>query len=579
MVGKRYRFVYFLLSLVFFFFCARLFYVQLVKHDEYVSAANSVRVKQYELLAKRGEIYMKSGENEVVPAVLNERTWTIFVDPSYVINRDKAQAKLTEILGDKLIVSWDDVWKDLTNMYVEVAKGVDYDTVAAVKKANIQGVGQKETSKRVYPRGEMAAQVLGFVNAEGVGSGLEGAQNDRLSGKNGLLKTVTDVNEIPLSLGDENVEIPAQDGETLVLTLDENVQRESEKALKRIYDTYEGKIKNASVVIMNPQNGQIYSMATYPSFNPEYYYKVTDGNVFRNIPADSPYEPASICKTFTYATAINEGVISPEDTYVNTGHTDVDDITIQNALGSMAHLGTITFQTALDYSLNTGTVEVVRRLGSDGTISYQARSTIYDYLTNHYSLGKNTGSGLYEADGVIISPDDAEGNAVRYSNMSFGQGMNITMIQVLAGFSSVVNGGTYYKPTIIAGTMQNGQYVPDELKGADHQAVSAETSATMRRMLQEVRSYNGGDNDPAGYIIGAKTGTGETLNEDGTYTSDKTIVGIAGFGMSSKEGSLPEYTILVRLDGETFLWGYEAADVFTQLSNYMIEYLRIAPGA
>ena len=168
---------------------------------------------------------------------------------------------------------------------------------------------------------------------------------------------------------------------------------------------------------------------------------------------------------------------------------------------------------------------------------------------------------------------------MRYSNMSFGQGMNITMIQVLAGFSSVVNGGTYYKPTIIAGTMQNGQYVPDELKGADHQAVSAETSATMRRMLQEVRSYNGGDNDPAGYIIGAKTGTGETLNEDGTYTSDKTIVGIAGFGMSSKEGSLPEYTILVRLDGETFLWGYEAADVFTQLSNYMIEYLRIAPGA
>lgn len=581
MVKVRYRILSIAVFLMVAVFGVRLFLVQILNHGEYVDTANSVRVKKYELLAKRGEIFMKSGEDEVVPLVLNERTWTIFVDPSYVINRDKVQAKLTEILGDQLIVDWDkNVWNDLTNMYVEVAKNVDYDTVSAIKKEGLQGVGQKETSRRVYPRNELAAQVVGFINAEGVGTGVEGAQNESLSGENGSLKTVTDVNDIPLSLGDENVEVPAKDGESLVLTLDENVQRESEKALKDIYDEYQGGIRHASVVVMNPQNGQIYSMANYPTFNPQEYYNVADGSLFVNTPTDSPYEPASICKTFTYATAIDQGKINPEDTYVNTGHTQVEDISIQNAGGSLQQTGTITFQTALNYSLNTGSVEVLRRIGNN-SIDDSARWTLYNYLTDNFALGKATGVGLYEASGTIISPAELEGNAVRYSNMSFGHGMNLTMVQVLAGFSSIVNGGEYYKPTVLAGKMVDGEYVPNPENAPDHRAVSESTSATMRQMLATVRdqSWNGGNDDPAGYIIGSKTGTGETLNDDGAYTSDKTVVGVAGYGMSSREGAMPEYTILVRVDGETLLWGSEAIKVFTRLSNYMIEYLRIQPGA
>ena len=581
MVKARYRVLSIAVFLMVAVFGARLFSVQVLQHDDYVDTANSVRVKKYELLAKRGEIFMKSGEDEVVPLVLNERTWTIFVDPSYVINRDKVQSRLTEILGDQLIVDWDkNVWSDLTNMYVEVAKNVDYNTVSAIKKEGLQGVGHKETSRRVYPRNELAAQVVGFINAEGVGTGIEGAQNKRLAGKNGSLKTVTDVNDIPLSLGDENVKVPAEDGESLVLTLDENVQRESEKALKDIYDEYKGAIRHASIVVMNPQNGQIYSMANYPTFNPEEYYKVMDASLFTNTPTDSPYEPASICKTFTYATAVDQGKIRPDDTYVNTGHTQVEDIVIQNAGGSMRQLGEITYQTALNYSLNTGSVDVLRKIGNN-SIDEQARWTLYNYLTDNFSLGKATGLGLYEAPGTIISPAEQEGNAVRYSNMSFGQGMNLTMVQVLAGFSSIVNGGEYYKPTILAGKMVNGEFVANDPNDVDHRAVSTETSTTMRQMLATVReqSWNGGDDDPDGYIIGSKTGTGETLNDDGTYTSEKTVVGVAGFGMSSREGAMPEYTILVRVDGETLLWGSEAIKVFTRLSNYMIEYLRIQPGA
>ena len=318
-------------------------------------------------------------------------------------------------------------------------------------------------------------------------------------------------------------------------------------------------------------------MATYPSFDPEHYYEVTDSDLFRNYPADNPYEPASICKTFTYAAAINEGAISPNDTYFNAGNTQVEDITIYNAGRSMIDYGTINFYTALNHSLNTGSVEVLRRIGG-GSINDKARYTLYNYLTTNFSLGQTTDSGLYEAPGTIISPDEDEGNAVRYSNMSFGQGMNLTMLQVLAGFSSVVNGGHYYKPTIIAGEMVDGNFVANEARGIDHESVSGETSAQMRDMLAHVRGANGGANDKPGYIVGVKTGTGETLNDDGTYTSEKTIVGVAGYGMSSREGAMPEYTILVRVDGNSLLWGSEALQAFTRLSNYMIEYLRIAPG-
>ena len=201
---------FFLLSLIpvgiFLIFFARLVFIQVINHDAYVKEATKLRVKSRTLYAKRGQIYFKSGATGVVPAVLNERTWLIFVDPSYVADKNKVQVELDKILGDQMITSWDNVWKDMSLGYVPVAKDVNYETVTKVKEANLQGVGQQETSKRIYPQNTMAAQVLGFVNGEGVGSGIEGALNDRLSGKDGLLKTVTDVNSIPLSIGDENIE-------------------------------------------------------------------------------------------------------------------------------------------------------------------------------------------------------------------------------------------------------------------------------------------------------------------------------------------------------------------------------------
>lgn len=571
-------------------FITTLFFIQIVEHDQHVRDANAMRVKQYELLAKRGEVYFMDGKDNVSPAIMNERTWTIFVDPNFIIknagsngvlSKEKVQEKLTEILGDKMVTTWDKVWADENNMYVEIAKHVDYDMASKIKESGLRGVGRKETSRRVYPNGTLGAQLLGFTNAEGVGSGVEGALNDRLAGKNGMLKTVTDVNEIPLSVGDENIEIAAQDGENVVLTIDENIQREAEKVLKKTVENHKGGISAASALVMEPTTGKVLAMANYPTYNPGEYWKEKDANVYVNRVSETPYEPASVCKPFTYAAAINEGKLNPDETYTNTGKTEVGDRIINNAYGTATRNGVITFRKALDYSLNTGSVEVLRKMGDGKNITKAARTTLYNYLYDKFGLGHKTGFELYEAAGKIISPDDVsgEGNAVRYANMTFGQGMNLTMLQVASGFSSLINGGNYYAPTVIAGKYENGKLIAAEQKAPVRKTVSAGTSAEMRKMLIEVRGANGGQNDPAGYRIGVKTGTAETINpKTGAYWSGKTNASALGFGGSNSDGALPSYVIMIRLDGETLLWGsLDAIPVFTELSNYMLQYLRIEP--
>ena len=559
-------------------FVARLFFIQIINHDKYVSEADSMRIKRRELIAKRGEIYMMSGINkETTPLVMNERTWTIFVDPSYVDDKNKVQVELQEILGNQMITSWEKVWSNMENMYVEVAKNVNYDTVVKIKNANLKGVGRKETSRRVYPAGSLAAQVVGFINAEGVGTGIEGSLNKRLTGKNGMLRTVTDVNSIPLSIGDDNVEIPAKDGENIVLTLDENIQRKVERVLKNSVDGSNGAAKSASALVMDPNSGKIWAMANYPTFDPAEYYKVKDASLFTNRTTESAYEPASVCKPFTYAMAINEGKLDPDDSYYNYGYTKVGDRIMKNATGTENQVGKRTFREALDHSLNTGSIQALRSIGGEN-IPKTARTTMYDYLYNRFGLGHTTGVQLYEATGKIYSPEEDEGNAVRYANMTFGQGMSLTMVQVAAGFSSVINGGKYYKPTIVAGTMKNGTFYEDDEPASVRDTVTPLTSSIMRGMLQEVRSVNGGKADKPGYNIGVKTGTAETYDESGKYTSNKTVVGAVGFGGSAKEGAMPEYVVLVRVDGNTLLWGVSnAVPIFTEISNYMLEYLRIEP--
>ena len=152
-------------------------------------------------------------------------------------------------------------------------------------------------------------------------------------------------------------------------------------------------------------------------------------------------------------------------------------------------------------------------------------------------------------------------------------------MQVATGFCSMVNGGNYIEPTLVEGVLNDkGELVKSESHTAIRQTISADTSAEVRKMLAEVRKYNGGQHDPEGYNIGIKTGTAETIDENGHYTSDKTNASVLGYGGGGEEDDVPDYVIMVRLDGNSLLWGAtDAVPVFTDISNYLIDYLRIAP--
>jgi len=551
----------------------RLFQIQIVEHDKYVVAAESEHMRKFELLAERGQIYMLDG-GEVVPVVMNERVWTVFVDPSYVSSEAKVREALGKILGKKVAVDWTEVFEDKTRQYVEVAKEVTWAEIREVEEANLKGVGKKSTTKRVYPNGELASQVLGFVNANNVGYGAEGALNGELAGTNGLLRTVADVNNIPLSLGDGNIEVPAVDGKNIALSVDMSVQRATEKILaEAIRDTG---ASYASALVMDPKTGRVLAMANLPTYSPEEYWKVADAGVYRNRILEDPYEPASVCKTFTFAAGLELGVMRPTDTYVNTGSTVVEDRTIRNMW--QGDFGTITFQQALNNSLNTGSVEVLRRLDG-GKITKRGRELLYEAYHDKFGLGEKTGIEMYESAGKVVGPDEGYGLNVRYANMTFGQGLDVTMIQTAAAFAAVVNGGEYYMPTVVAGEVVDGVLVEKARQGPVRRAIAESTSGAMRGMLVSAwRSGSASLRDLPGYEIGGKSGTAETIDGAGAYTSDTTIASYVGFG-GTKTG-LPEYVVMVRISGEgkSLRGGVDAAPIFGKISNYMIEYLKIRPG-
>lgn len=586
-MNKRFGFLRFLLVVATLVIITRLFFIQIIEHDEWASRAEAQHNLENTLLAKRGSIYMMDGDEPTV-AVMNETVYTVIIDPM-MADRKKVEETIDREAKDFEMAKWDDVFGNKNLRYYVVAKNVPRSVAKKIEEAELAGVWMQQGTKRVYPEGELASGLLGFVNSDGEGQyGVEGMFNDELSGKNGLLKAVKDINGIALSIGDQNVLIPAEDGENVVLTVDKNVQFFVEKTLAEKLQAVNYDKARASAVVMDPNNGKILAVANLPNYDPANYSKVNDAADYKNFAFEDAYEPASVCKTFTFATGIDTGAITPDTTFVNYGYTVVDDRTIENA-SRWAVLGTLTMSDALKYSLNTGSTQALRHIGGDpDNINKNGMDILYKYYHDNFGLGQATGVELLEAEGYVPDPDSGYAMELTYANMTFGQGMNISLLQLAAAFSSVVNGGKYYTPRIIAGKMLDDVLVNDNEEGGIEpvrQAISEQSSATMREMLYGTRYYKRGVNgvDKDGYYIGGKTGTGQVVvqKEDGTWAySDplgETAATYVGFG--GTEGELPEYVIAVRIWGADYHFdgGDDAMPMFDKISNFMIDYLKIKP--
>jgi len=575
--GSRSRILAGLVLAIAAIFVFRLFYLQVIQHGHYVALAQQEQVKKERLPATRGEIYALSGTTPV-KMVLNETVYTVFVDPAIIIENgdaDKIAKVMKDIAGGNVVNGFEDLLVKEESRYQIIAKRVTRTQAEKIKDKELKGIGFTAVSQRVYPEGQLAAQVLGFVNADGVGNyGLEGYMNKELAGTDGRLETVTDVSDVPLTVGDRNIREAPVDGQNIVMTIDRNIQSKVEQALAAGIER--SKATDASVVVMDPNTGRIMAMANLPTYNPSQYYSVGDAALFNNGTISAPYEPGSDMKTYTMATAIDQGIAKASDTYNNTDYVKVDDRTITNA--TKGHTGIISFQTALTWSLNTGFVTLAERLGNGKEITKTARDTMYEYFHDRLGIGELTGIELAnEQKGIIISPERVEGNAVRYSNMAFGQGLDATMIQVASGFSALVNGGNYYKPTVIDGVItEDGTYKQNATpKPTKMGVVKATTSQQIKEMTHVARSTFRSIDKP-GYYVGGKTGTSQVII-DGVYADDETIATYLGYGGGDIDH--PEYVIMVSIHGDHRVLGgsTDAMPIFTDISNWMLDYLKIQP--
>ena len=558
----------------------RLFYLQVIRHDYYRKAALSDQLKEYSIAPERGIIEAHDASG-VVPIVLNEKLYTLYADPTFVKDAPGDAIKIASVVSGNPS-DYVKLLKTPKTRYVILSKRLSETQNKQITDMKLPGIGTQAQDYRTYPQGTLASQLLGFVNNDGVGTyGVEQALNKQLDGTPGLLKAITDAAGVPLAASRDNIQINPKSGSNVVLTIDLGMQKQVESLLKAGLDR--AKSKSGSVIIMDPNTGAIKAMANYPTYDPSQYYKVTDGDVFNNAAVSSPLEVGSVMKTLTASAALDQGVVTPDTSYYDPSHWLLDGSEITN-IEEDGGAGTQTVASILNLSINTGATWMLMQMGGQtGVVNQKARDRWHDYMVNHFELGKPTGIEQgYEASGYIPDPDKGYALQLTYANTAFGQAMTATPLQMAAAVSSVVNGGTYYKPHLIDQVVNsNGDTTTTKPQVVRKNVVSVKTSQQMQSLMEYVVAGHMAEgfsylNFPANYVVGGKTGTAQIADPSGGYYGNKyngTYVGFVG-------GDKPQYVIVVRVN-EPGVGGYAgsqaAQPLFADIAHTLINDFNVTP--
>lgn len=514
---------------------------QILSQQNYVSTV---------LPFKRGDILDAQGSK----LAYSEKVYNLVVDSKLILQTEGSLEPTLTALDACFDVNVDEMRTYITehpsDQYYVVLKQLSYDEIAPFKEMqnnkkeypDISGVWFEEEYKRIYPYGTLASDAIGFTTADNTGAfGLEEYYNDILNGTNGR--------EYGYLTEDSNLERTtkaAEDGKIVVSTLDANIQSVVEKYVAKWNHEHEGENAyrtgelgsyNTGVVVMNPQNGEVLAMAGYPAFdlnNPrslsgnglytdeeiaamdsETYYENLN-KLWRNFCISDTYEPGSTAKSLTISAALDSGSITGNESYECQGVYEVGghDIHCHNRIGHQ----TVSVSGALEQSCNVALMKIGQAMGSD---------VMMKYLGN-YNMGLKTNidlAGEARTDTLIYNPADMKSSDLAIS--SFGQGYNVTMIQMAAAFCSVINGGYYYQPHMVKEIRNpDGSTVEKIEPRVLKQTISETTSDRMREYLTNVCTIGTGKTAvPAGYIIGGKTGTAEMYpRKTGNY-----VVSFIGF--------------------------------------------------
>ena len=580
-VGKV-RLWYGILIAILAVFGIRLFYVQVIRYGHYEKAALNDQLKQYQIPATRGLIYAEDGGN-MVPIVLNQKVYTLFADPPLIKNPAKVAQQIAGVMGGSPS-SYIPGLTEKGTEYAVLAHGLNQNQSDKITGLQDPGLGTQGQDARVYPDGSMASQLLGFVNNNGVGEyGIEQALNPILAGTPGRLKAITSANGVPLAASKENTQVNPQPGSNLVLTINVGMQEQMEQILASEYKKTNS--QGISAIIMNPNNGQVMAMANYPTYDPSNYQSVSNQQLFQNAAVDYPIEPGSSMKTLTTSAALNSGAITPNESFYDPAHWVIDGFNItdieQDGGAREQNIASI-----LSLSLNTGATWMLMQMSHKGDtqINPQGIKTWHDYMVNHFRLGQETGIEQgYEATGYV-PPANLSDPAIdlRYANTSFGQGVSLTALQLVTALSSVINGGTYYQPTLVAETIApNGQVTVNKPKVLERNVVSPNTGQELIPLMENVVTtyYHEGFNFmnfPSNYMVGGKTGTAQVAMPSGGYYPNiynGTYIGFVG-------GNKPQYMIVV-YNNKPNVPGYAGSlggqPVFADLAHMLINEGYVTP--
>ena len=639
----------------------KLYDLQINRHDELKAEAVSQQTDSMVISASRGTIYDKNGEIMAI----SYSTETVLLDPGGVQDfvesqeqkiQDAAeeaaekgapytapevldQAYIARGLSRILDVEEETILEHLentANRYWEVKKKVDQDVADEVRRfingeiddegnqlttvdedgntvlistggrpTRLQGISLTPDTKRLYPFGSLAGNVIGFVNANNMGAyGLEASYDDVLSGSTGLTITPTNVNGTPLLFSGGEQMFDAENGSSLVLTLDTNVQYALEKGLESMLDKYDA-ANGGTGIVMDVNTGGIVAMASYPNYDPGDFSTIyTEGlqaeldaalaeiqqnrstyeteeaynqalanaratiqfKQWRNKCYQDTYEPGSTFKPITLATALEEGVVNMNTTFTCTGSIHVEGWGKPINCSKRAGHGTQTLKVATGNSCNPAFVTMGLKIGTEA---------YYRYLKS-FGLMETTGIDLpAEAEGIFANEDSFNSNVVSLAAYSFGQTFNVTPLELIRAQAATINGGYLYTPYLVEQVLDDeGNILSQHETTAVRQVISEETSAKVRECLEWVVSDGCGRNGQVtGYRIGGKTGTA-----DKTGTKD-VVVSFMCFAPADD----PQYIMLLTMDtpsrttGTAVFGGTMVAPVASQIMSEILPLLGVEP--
>lgn len=546
----------------------RMFDIQIIQHVKYLSLAQSQQRFEKESLAERGRILVHDSAVDpkaYYPLAFDMKKYAIWVVPRHI----KDKAKLAKDLSSFLLIPEKDIFDKINNdkMYIPPLKrGLTLDQANEIKKKEFAGIYVMPEYNRYYPEGVLAAQLLGFVNSEGDGKyGFEGHYNNELQGKEGNVKGEKDTLGRIISLIEQT---DPQNGTSYVLTIDRAVQYYVEKKLAEAVKTYEA--DSGTVVIMDVKTGGILAMASLPAFDPNAYKEQAelDPSLFMNPAISYLFEPGSIMKPISMAAALDQGAVTPETKETFGNSVVVDGYTINTATG--VAFGEENMTQILENSDNVGMTWVSEKLGKDA---------LYKYV-KLFGLLDKTGIDLdTEIAGRV--PPFKQWRDINRANISFGQGISITPIELVAAYTVIANNGKYVYPHIVDKMVLADGTEKQIEKQEGEQVIKSETAKTINTMMVSVvQNGHAKKAGVPGYLVAGKTGTAQIV-ENGEYLVAENSLGVynhslAGFAPAND----PQFTMLVKLTKPKTVKYAEssAALVFGDIASFLLNYhYRISP--